>query len=131
MIFSTSIFEGFITVGISQIINQYILINYLTVFQAIFGLQAKQSLSTLIIQKNELIGLTVQANNTAESLLVSVLIRAINTETKNKISIYKWNTSFANSKIVNTIIFELLNVLTPVDIYELPELTNTINPMNY
>jgi hypothetical protein len=44
--------------------------------QQIFGAGASQTLTTLTITKADLTGLTSSANNTAESLLVAILLKA-------------------------------------------------------
>ncbi|WP_041565276.1 hypothetical protein [Nostoc punctiforme] len=44
--------------------------------QQIFGENATQDIDTLIIKKSDLIGLTASPSNTAESLLVAILLRA-------------------------------------------------------
>ncbi|MDZ8190011.1 MAG: hypothetical protein RMX96_34895 [Nostoc sp. ChiSLP02] len=47
--------------------------------QQLFGANASQDISQIIIQKSDLLGLTPATNNTAESLLVALILTAEST----------------------------------------------------
>lgn len=107
--------------------------NYSTFFQLIFGVNTIQSSTLLTIKKADLAGIQVISNNTAESLLVALLLQmlAYNNLNNNKLNAYKWGSSVSNNILTHTLIIELFNQLSPVNTYEIPEPDNLINPTNY
>ncbi|MCC5670883.1 hypothetical protein LC653_45845 [Nostoc sp. CHAB 5784] len=77
----TALIIGMMTQKLSQLSNvpsaQRTYMQSLSLAQ-LFGEGAFQDTSVLIIQKTDLLRLTLAANNTAESLLVGILITALN-----------------------------------------------------
>ena len=106
--------------------------NNLSAFQLIFGIDARQTSTAIRIPKSSLIK-QLSANNTAESLLVALLLRlfAFTEYSNDKIYSYFWGTNISNGKVNHTLIIKLSNKLTPVDTYELPEINNFVNIGDY
>ena len=101
--------------------------------QQLFGTAALQDSQTLTIYKADLPGLTPSANNTAESLLVSILLQAWNEfegllvdelgeavvdelgeaigydqrELYEKLNVWFWKRQFTQSKILDTFIMDV------------------------
>jgi hypothetical protein len=77
-------------------------VNQLTTFQALFGLGSYQSNSSITIKKAELPNLTSSLNNSAESLVVALLLLwAAYTKGKidGKVSVNRWGVYFADGKV--------------------------------
>lgn len=107
-------------------------INFAPFFQLVFGANASQTATLLRIKKSDLAGLVPSANNSAQGLLVAILIKtlAYNSQ-RNSIYVYRWGAHISSNLLINQIIISLFNQLIPVDTYEIPEPTNIINPMEY
>lgn len=96
--------------------------NHLSPFQTIFGIDARQTSTVIKIPKSSFTKLQPSANNTAESLLVALLLRlfAFTDYSNDKIYSYFWGIGFSKGKVNHTLIIKLSNKLTPVNNYELP-----------
>lgn len=107
--------------------------NHLSPFQAIFGIDARQTSAVIKISKSSFTKLQPLVNNTAESLLVSLLLRlfAFTDYSNEKIYSYFWGINFPSGKVNHILIIKLLNKLTPIDIYELPEVDNIVRIGDY
>ncbi|BAZ36971.1 hypothetical protein NIES4101_28920 [Calothrix sp. NIES-4101] len=133
MIFLSPTIASSLTIAIASLSLQPNQINYQSSFQVFFGADSRQSLSNLIIKKSDLLGLTPNVNNTAESLFVAVLVNLIinNTNINNdNIKVSKWRTIINDNTRNNIILIQLFNTIT-LENNELPENNNVINPMDY
>lgn len=108
-------------------------VDYAVYFQLIFGASASQTSTLLRIKKADLIGLVATSNNSAQALLVALLLKTLSSYNSKNGSIYAtfWGASISGNLLINQIIINLFNQLIPVDTYELPEPTNVVNPMDY
>jgi hypothetical protein len=133
MIFDSPIFDSALTIAIGFLLSQSDIINYQSNFQVLFGIDAIQDLLVLRIKKENLYYLQSSASNTAESLFVSLILKLVLLNSENNINLsgYSWGTNISNNYRNDTFVINLLNKLIPVDIYELPEPNNIINPMDY
>lgn len=93
--------------------------NYLSSLARFFGVNAKQDASYLYIQKSDLILLTPRVNNTAESLLVALLLRIKQYESNSLISrvlieLFKQEFIVVNSlpKVQNIFLVKLYGLAT-------------------
>lgn len=88
--------------------------DYLSSHARFFGIGFNQDTRYIYIKKADLPFLESTTNNTAQSLLVALLMRVMLYESNNLISlvnVYKWSTSFLKSQteasILNTLIVEI------------------------
>lgn len=131
MIFAQSNINNAITTSIINVFPINTLINHQSPFQSIFGLNARQDATQIIIKKNDLIGLSPATSNTAESLLAGILVNSLRIGVSNeKININLWGKYIANNKSNHQIIIDLLNLLNITD-YEYTNYLESINPMDY
>jgi len=108
------------------------LINRSNSLQIYFGINATQDENNLYINKGDLTGLTPLSNNSAESLLIALLLRNldITSESDDLIMVELFDTYISGNKIKNTILIQP-SYLAPITDNELHDLPTTINPMNY
>lgn len=96
-------------------------INYLSRLARFFGDNAKQTNTHLIIQKTDLPSLTPRLSNTAESLLIAVLLRVILYESNSLIStvtIDFFKTEYVQQTVNNILLLRLFTLV--VYSYPLP-----------
>lgn len=108
--------------------------NPINVFAFIFGSNAVQTSTQLIINKSDLIGLTPNINNTAESLFVSIILRLLtgnNNVNFIKLNCVYWGGGYINNKRVDTIILNFYKLLTVINEYEIQNISSSINPNDY
>ncbi|RUT08428.1 hypothetical protein DSM106972_015960 [Dulcicalothrix desertica PCC 7102] len=104
----------------------------LTNLQVLFGLKAYQSSTQLFIDKTSLTNLSVSTNNTAESLLVALLLRLLYLNNSiSRVNLSLWGSAINATKIKTYYELELLDNLTVLDTYEIQQLNNIVNPNNY
>lgn len=106
---------------------------YPSALQGLFGAGAIQNSSTVIIKKAGLPGLTPRFDNTAESLLVGLLLNLIayaKGDETGKIEANLWEVKPGNYSL-NTIVIFLRARVTVVDKYEISDFPNAINPNDY
>lgn len=112
-------------------------VNYLQPLNRFFGINARQDATKLYINKSDLQGLTSSSNNTAEAILIAIILRIINFEANSQISgicIVKFKTYFISKNKVNYIVHELIiNLfrLTAHTNYVYYESVPSINPNLY
>lgn len=103
-------------------------------FAFFFGEQFTQDIDKIVIQKASLPGLTPSNSNTAESLLVGLLGKALtnkNTVSFPGITLTYWGYGRTNGKRIDTVLIDLRNKLTIANKFEIPDLTGNINPNHY
>lgn len=107
--------------------------DYLTPFQLIFGVSSRQTATHLIVSKSDFITLNASLNNTAESLLVGLLIRALaSTPYPNeKLEPSLWGVVVRNNFKTHTVLIKLNNLLNKLDTYEIQDYDEVIKPMDY
>ncbi|WGV24776.1 hypothetical protein [Halotia branconii] len=102
---------------------------------AVFGANATQDANTLTISKADLTGLTASANNTAESLLVAIILQA-----KLSLNATNFDSNIDQSIVVDTGYTSFITRGTDNTGYRTDQLTvslskvdtnSTINPDNY
>lgn len=114
------------------IYSSSLLINRSNPLQIYFGINVRQDNDYLYINKNDLTGLTPLVNNSAESLLIALLLRNldITNELDDLITVKLFDKYISGNKIKNTILIQP-SYLAPITNNELHDLPTTINPMNY
>jgi hypothetical protein len=104
------------------------------IFKLIFGENALQNSTQLTINKSDLVGLTPQANNTAESLLVAIIARNINSAQLQilspKLDIEYWGHGVSGNSKVDTLLIKIHNLISSND-NEIEDYTNIVNPNDY
>lgn len=131
MIFTQPNVNNAITTSIINVFPINTLINHQSVFQSIFGINARQDINQITIKKSDLIGLSPIASNTAESLLVGIIVNSLRIGVVNeKINITLWGKYIDDEKSNHQIIIDLLNLLNITD-YEYTNYLESINPMDY
>ena len=105
-----------------------------TLFQLTFGMNAVQDISHIIVEKSDIPLLIALANNTADSLLVGLLLKRLGVLQMNSVSNFNpnyYNTYFDKNK--RNVTYEL--TFTEPASFDgsgsLLPLTNDINPNNY
>ncbi|BDA73059.1 hypothetical protein CAL7716_072250 [Calothrix sp. PCC 7716] len=129
---SSKVVSGVLTRVIATFTNLPKYINYLTEFQAIFGINAKQSTSNIIIRKADLL-INASSNNSAQGLLVCLLVNSIKVNLVNntKFNSRLWNTSISGGIILNQVIIDLFNPLVTLDGEEYEQVNTVLNLMDY
>lgn len=96
--------------------------DYLSSFARFFGVNARQDASKIYIQKADLPNLDLLLDNSAESLLVALLLRAMLYESNSLIStvhIFIFNKYFINNLLITNLVLELylpiIDPLTPTE----------------
>ncbi|MCC5640546.1 hypothetical protein LC593_32900 [Nostoc sp. CHAB 5844] len=108
------------------------LINRSNPLQIYFGNGARQDSNYLYIKKSDLTGLTPLVNNSAESLLIALLLKNLDmtNDVDDLITLTLFDTYVSENKIKNIILIQPSYLaLTTND--ELQDLPTSINPMNY
>lgn len=112
-------------------------VNYLSRLARFFGDNAKQTNTHLIIQKSDLPSLTPKLSNTAESLLLAIILRVMLYESNSIISkttVTFFKTEFLKVNLVPIIqtilIINLFATVTKFEIYEIVHKTN-VSPNDY
>ena len=103
------------------------------IFTLLFGDNATQNVSGIIINKNDLT-LTPKDENTGESLLVGILYRNLLNTKKiftPKVDFEYWGRGFNDNQQIDTIIVSVYNPLPITDTYEISDYTSNVNPMDY
>lgn len=110
--------------------------DYLSIFARFFGINTKQTTTHVYINKADLPDLNPKANNTAESLLVALLLREMQYESNfliSRIVIEKYKAEFASLSgkpvIVNTLLIRLYLLLNFIN-YESQNADSPITPNN-
>ena len=104
------------------------------VFKLVFGENASQSNLTIVINKNDLIGLSPSFDNTAESLLVGILVKLLINQKimfAGKLNFEYWGYGFIDDKKVDTILIKAYSLLSTTDTYEIANYNNQVSPNNY
>jgi hypothetical protein len=107
------------------------LINRSNPLQIYFGSGARQDNDYLSIEKSDLTSLTPSSTNTAESLLIALLLKSLDVtnDDDDNILITLFDTYIIGNKIRNTLLIQCYYPATPAQ-QELEEPLE-INPMNY
>ena len=103
-------------------------------FKFIFGDKALQDSIVITIQKSDIPGLTASTVNTAESLfvgLINIALSGKDTVELPGISFKYWGYSKNGSKQIDTVLIDIRNKLIPINGYEIPEISLTIDPDDY
>ncbi|MBE9191399.1 hypothetical protein IQ230_13795 [Gloeocapsopsis crepidinum LEGE 06123] len=143
VITSTQITNGFAQVNQTSLstnyfefTNQGIYQDYLSTFSRFFGVNAKQDNNYLYINKADLAALTANANNTAESLLIALLLQIKEYESNSLLSsvvVEYWKTQFIKlqdySIILNIFVVKLYALVKFIN-YESQNASEPITPNN-
>lgn len=131
-IVDASLLQNVLSIIRTQLLQAESNINYLSAFQVIFGLSARQTNSLIFIDKNEF-SLTLNVNNTAESIFVALLLRCLELEPyfNDKINANYWGVAFDGKLRINTIEFFMLNKVSVLDTYEIQDFNNNVNLLDY
>ena len=108
-------------------------VNQLTTFQALFGITSYQSATAIYIKKAELAGLTIKNNNSAESLLVALLllwVKYAKGKIDGKISIDRWGVYLADSKVRYVLSANFYRQLTVID-NEVQQISDSFTPGDF
>lgn len=103
-------------------------------FTFLFGENASQNINSIVISKSDLIGLTPDVSNTAESLIVAIIYRILANKSKvftPKIDLDYWGFGYDGNTKVNTVLINFCNLLLVSDTHEIADYVNNINPNIY
>ena len=103
-------------------------------FAFLFGENASQDIDSIVITKNDLVGLTPTNHNTAESLLVAIIYRILVNKSKvftPKIDMEYWGFGHDSNIRIDTVILRLHNLLNINIANNEISLTNSVNPSDY
>jgi hypothetical protein len=106
--------------------------NLLSKSQIYLGFNATQNQNYLVFKKADLTGLTPTSNNTAESLLVGIvnrLIDTVKTDKRLEANVSYWGAFTQSGAVEKTIEIKFYNLLSIVE-YEI-QYSNVISPMDY
>ncbi|WP_029635985.1 hypothetical protein [[Scytonema hofmanni] UTEX B 1581] len=106
--------------------------NLLSKSQIYLGFNATQNQNYVVFKKTDLTGLTPTSNNTAESLLVAITNRLIDTVGTNKrieAEAAYWGAFTESGAVEKTIELKFYNLLSVVD-YEI-QYSDIVSPMDY
>jgi hypothetical protein len=104
------------------------------IFTLLFGANATQNVGEIIINKNDLTGLTPKDGNTGESLLVGILYRNLLNTKKiftPKVDFEYWGRGFNDNQQIDTIVVNVYNLLPTTDTYEISDYNSNVSPMDY
>ena len=121
------------TKGTALIILGFILFDQLTTFQALFGITSYQSTTAIYIKKAELSGLTPNSNNSAESLVIALLLlwaAYAKGKIDGKISVDRWGVYLADSKVRYVFEGKFYRQLTVLD-NEVQQISDTFTPGDF
>lgn len=111
--------------------------NYLSRLARFFGDNAKQNTTHLIIQKSDLPSLTPKLDNTAESLLIALLVRVMFYESNSLISttvVTFFKTEFLNLNLVpitqSILLIQLFTKVTKIELFEIVD-KDIVAPNDY
>lgn len=111
----------------------FILIDQLTTFQALFGITSYQSSTEIYIKKAEMLGLTPNSNNSAESLVVALLLlwtAYAKGKIDGKVSVDRWGVYLADSKVRYVLEANFYRQLT-VTSNEIQDIDETLTPSDF
>jgi hypothetical protein len=119
--------------GTSLIILGFNFVNQLTTFQSLFGITSYQSSTEIYIKKAELSGLTPNANNSAESLVIALLLlwaRYAKGKIDGKVSVDRWSVYLANEKVRYVLEANFYRKLTVIS-NEIQDISDTLTPSDF
>ncbi|MGL5925486.1 hypothetical protein [Chroococcidiopsis sp.] len=125
-----------IAIAITSVSSGYF-VNYLSRLARFFGIRARQDINYLYIQKSDLPLLAVSLSNTAESLLIALLLQVMLYESNSLISrvtVDAFKTEFAtvNSRAVirSILLIRLYSLVTRIENFEIVD-SNAITPNSF